>query len=109
MRSWEEHRVPFSKEIHNLHIAIKDKFDHPKTGGQLQLSLAKEYFAPNFYRYIEYAAHPEMPYFPKDKNTKGMSCCEAITAVFNVQKLLMFNIIKPDIKVWCSDHTTPDQ
>jgi hypothetical protein len=107
MRSWEEHRVPFSIEKHDLHSVIsEDQFGHPKTGGTDQLSLAIQYFAPNYYRYIEYAAHPEMPYFPKGKNMKGMYCSEAITAAFNVQKLLMLNTIKPNMKGWVSDHTS---
>lgn len=109
MRSWEEHRVPFSMEKHDLHSVINDdKLTHLETGGNDQLLLAKKYFAPNYYRYIEYAAHPEMPYFPKGNNMKGMYCSEAITAAFNVQKLLMLHAIKPEIKGWVSDHTTTD-
>ena len=112
MRIWAEHQVPFSLEKHELHINICDAvgFSHPKTGGATQRDYAMSLFSKNYYRYIEYAAHPSMPYFPHDKKTQGMYCSEAITAAFNAQKLIMLNAVKSshELHGWVSDHTQED-
>lgn len=108
MRIWEEHRVPFSIEKHDLFSVLsEDIFSHPKTGGKDQLAFSREYFARNYYRYIEYASHPSMPYFPNGSQTQGMYCSEAITAAFNIQKLIMLDAIN-EAKGWVSDHTTKE-
>jgi len=110
MRTWAEHQVPFSLEKHDLHFNIMDKpgFSHPVTGGEAQRNLAQSLFAANYYRYIEYASHPSMPYFPHPKNTQGMYCSEAITAAINVEKLIALDAVKSTKEThgWVSDHTS---
>lgn len=113
MRVWAEHQVPFSEEKHGLYETICDMNEtcHPVTGGKAQAKLAQKYFAANFYRYIEFAAHPSMPYFPHGgENTQGMYCSEALAAAFNIEQLLMIDAIKSCAElntVWVSDNINP--
>lgn len=110
MRTWAQHQVPFSEEKHALYETICDMNGtcHPKTGGKAQSELAQRYFAANFYRYIAFAAHPNMPYFPhSSEQTQGMYCSEALTAAFNIQQLLMLGAVKSCEElntVWVSDN-----
>lgn len=107
MRVWSQHQVLFSKEKHDfrLNICETNGFDHPKTGGEALCKVAEKYFAPNFYRYIEYAAHPDMPFSPSSK--LGMTCSEAIVAAFNMQYLISINAINtPD--QWVTDNMPLD-
>ncbi|MCS5712729.1 hypothetical protein [Candidatus Berkiella aquae] len=109
MRIWAEHQIPFSIEKHDLHLTLMDlpKLCHPKTGGTEQANLAASSFASHFYRYIEYAAHPQMPEFPhQDKPLEGMFCSEAITAALNVETLKQMNAVKSLAEMeidWISD------
>lgn len=113
MRIWAEHQVPFSEEKHSLYETICDMKGtcHPKTGGKAQSELAQKYFAANFYRYIAFAAHPNMPYFPhSSEQTQGMYCSEALAAAFNIQQLLMLHAVKSCKElntVWVSDNISP--
>ena len=106
MRIWGENGIPYSFEKSDLIQSFTDEmpYCHPKEGPKAGSILAQKYYEPNFYRYIEYASHPNMPFHPN--YMEGFRCDEAIVAAFNVETLLQDNCILAeafDQVTWVSD------
>ncbi len=104
MGRWAYFQIPFSERKHNRHLTILDVpgFSHPVTGPEAQCEYAESQFSENFYRYIAYASHPDLPFYPH-QNMDGFYCSEAIVAAFQVETLLMVNAVKPQGNVWVAD------
>lgn len=109
---WAKSGTPFSYEKHDQifeHIEDDAKLGNPKTGSVEQCNLAQSYFTQTAYRYINYAAHPEFPFFTASENLEGFYCSEAIVAAFNTQELINAEAIKTTRELnlpWVTDKTT---
>lgn len=113
MSIWSKYQVPFSEEKHTAYEDLCDnaKMTHPKDGGHAQQAFAAKYFDRNFYRYIAFAAHPSMPYYPEEE-MEGMRCSEGLTAAFNVETLLTINAVRSCAELntkWVSDQIPLDE
>lgn len=111
MRMWAENKIPFSQEKHELYEEICDDMCHPKTGGAKQCAYAMQYFPINFYRYIEFSAHPELPYYPHKVDPQGMYCSESLTAAINIESLLVIGAVfscKEMNVSWVTDSVKPE-
>lgn len=111
LRCWSKNNIPFSHEKHaEIYENIEDdpKMCHPKKGGAYQMEYAQKYFAPNIYRYISIASHPEWPSLPNPNEMEGFYCSEAIACAFTVQELIHYNAVVPMKQLnvaWVSNKT----
>lgn len=111
MHRWCLMAIPFSDSKHTMHINLIDSvgLSHPKTGGEAQCELAESYFLPNYFRYLEYAAHPDGPFHPKDESL-GFYCSEALIAATHIEILRLIGAVQPSPanEPWVTDHHLMD-
>lgn len=101
MQAWVKYQVSFNPEMH----FFKDELGDAKS----QAEIGEKYFPEKFYRYIEFAAHAQTPFFPN--SVRGMTCSEAVEAAFIIEHLLMIDAVKSydDLENnWISDNGDQD-